>query len=158
MRVEYINPFIAAVQNVFSTMLSCEVRRGQPVLKENNLADHYVSGVIGLSGNAVGAAVLSMSESAALASASHMLMSDITEMSDDVLDAVGELVNIVSGAAKADLEEYNLMISLPNVITGREHEIHFPSDVKPLSIPFETDWGPITLVVGLSEVPQPAAV
>ena len=158
MRVEYINPFITAVKNVYSTMLSCDVRRGEPVLKDNNRADHYISGVIGLSGKAVGAAVLSMSEPAALAAASHMLLCEITEISDDVLDAVGELTNIMAGAAKAELEEYELMVSLPNVITGNDHEIHFPSDVQPVSIPFETDWGPITLAVGLTEVPQPAEV
>jgi chemotaxis protein CheX len=158
MRVEYINPFIAAVKHVYGTMLSCDVRRGKPVLKENNRADHYISGVIGLSGRAVGTAVLSMSESAALAAASHMLMCEITEISDDVVDAVGELVNMIAGAAKAKLEEYELMISLPNVITGDNHEIHFPSDVRPVSIPFETDWGPITLAVGLVEVSQPAEV
>ena len=158
MRVEYINPFITAVKNVFSTMLSCDVRRGRPVLKDNNRADHCISGVIGLSGRAVGATVLSMSESAALAAASHMLMCEITEITDEVLDAVGELVNIMAGGAKAELGEYELMISLPNVITGNDHEIHFPSDVRPVSIPFDTDWGPITLTVGLAEVAIPAAV
>ena len=158
MRVEYINPFVAAVKNVYATMLSCEARRGKPVLKDNNRADHCISGVIGLSGKAVGAAVLSMSEQSALAAASHMLMCEITEISDDVVDAVGELVNMMAGAAKAELAEYELMISLPNVITGNAHEIHFPSDVRPVSIPFDTDWGPITLTVGLTEVPQPAGV
>jgi chemotaxis protein CheX len=158
MRVEYINPFIAAVKKVFSTMLSCDVRRGEPVLKNDNRADHHISGVIGLSGKAVGAAVLSMSESAALAAVSHMLMCESTDISDDVLDAVGELTNMIAGAAKAQLEEYELMVSLPNVITGKNHEIHFPSNVRPISIPFDTDWGPITLAVGLTEVPQPAAV
>jgi len=158
MRVEYINPFVAAVGKVYRTMLSSDVRRGQPVLKDDNRADHYISGVIGLSGKAVGAAVLSMSEPAALAAASHMLMCEMTEISEDVMDAVGELVNMVAGAAKAELKEYELMVSLPNVITGNEHEIHFPSDVRPISIPFETDWGPITLAVGLTEVRQPAEV
>ncbi len=157
MRVEYINPFIASVQNVFTTMLSCEARRGRPVLKDDNRAEHSISGVIGLSGRAVGAAVLSMSEPAAIAAASHLLMSEINEVSDDVLDAVGELTNMVAGAAKAELEEYELMVSLPNVITGEAHEIHFPSDVQPISVPFETDWGPLALAVGLAEVPQPAS-
>ena len=158
MRVEYINPFIKSVKNVYSTMLDCDVRRGKPVLKNNNRADHYISGVIGLSGKAVGAAILSMSEPAALAAASHMLMCEITEISDDVLDAVGELTNMMAGAAKAELEGYELMVSLPNVITGNNHEIHFPSDVQPVSIPFDTDWGPISLTVGLTEVAQPAEV
>ena len=158
MRVEYINPFISAVKHVYGTMLSCDVRRGKPVVKVDNRADHYVSGVIGLSGMAVGSVVLSMSEPAALAAASHMLMCEMDDISNDVLDAVGELTNMIAGAAKSELEEYKLMISLPNVITGNDHEIHFPSEVKLVSIPFDTDHGPITLAVGLAEVAQPAGV
>ena len=77
-----------------------------------------------------------------------MLMMEATEIDDDVLDAVGELTNMVAGAAKAELEEYSMQVSLPNVITGAGHEVHFPSEVSPISIAFDTDWGPISLEVG----------
>jgi chemotaxis protein CheX len=87
-----------------------------------------------------------------------MLMTEATEINDDVLDAVGELTNMVAGAAKAELEEYELMVSLPNVITGRDHDVHFPSNVTPICVSFETDWGELTLEVGLATVPQPAGV
>jgi chemotaxis protein CheX len=83
-----------------------------------------------------------------------MLMMEATEINNDVLDAVGELTNMVAGAAKAELEEFQLQVSLPNVVTGDAHEIHFPSNVTPLSISFETDWGPLALEVGLAPVPE----
>ena len=156
MRVEYINPFISSLRHTFDTMLSCEARRGDMVLKENNQAQHHVSGVIGLSGKAVGTVVVSFSEPVALQAASTMLLTEFTEIDDEVLDAVGELTNMVAGAAKAELEEYDLMSSLPNVITGSGHEVHFPSDVTPVSISFDTDWGPLTLEVGFTEVAAPA--
>ncbi len=158
MQVEYINPFIASLKHTFHTMLSCEAHRGHMVLKEDNRSQHQISGVIGLSGKAVGTVVVSFSESVALKAASTMLLAEFTEINDEVLDAVGELTNIVAGGAKAELEEYHLMSSLPNVITGCGHEIHFPSDVTPVSIPFDTDWGPLTLEVGFTEVPAPAGV
>ena len=89
--------------------------------------------------------------------ASVMLLTEATELNDDVLDAVGELTNMVAGRAKAELEEYELSVSLPNVITGMGHEVHFPSNVTPLSIAFDTDWGPLTLEVGLAPVVEPAS-
>lgn len=158
MRVEHINPFIVSLKNVLLTMLECEARRGAITLKTDNRAAHPVSGVIGLSGKAVGTVVLSLSENFALKAAGTMLMTETTKLDNDVLDAVGELTNMVAGRAKAELEEYDLRVSLPNVITGSGHEVHFPSNVTPLSIAFDTDWGPLTLEVGLAPVVEPAAV
>jgi len=158
MRTEYIDPFITSVANAFQTMLGCEVRRGKACLKDNGSPKYDVSGVVGLSGKAVGTVVLSLSRQVALKAASVMLMTDATEIDADVLDAAGELTNMVTGAAKAELEEYELMVSLPSVITGRDHDIHFPSNVSPILVPFETDWGPLALEVGLAEVLQPAGV
>lgn len=158
MRVEFINPFIVSLKNAFQTMLGCEARRGDVRLKQDKHAEHPISGIIGLSGLAVGTVVVSFSKQVALKAASTMLMSEATEVNDDVLDAVGELTNMVAGAAKAQLEQFQLMVSLPNVITGEAHEVHFPSDVIPFAISFDTDWGPVTLEVGLAPVPETAPV
>jgi chemotaxis protein CheX len=153
MKVEYINPFITAASQAFQTMLGHEIRRGVPVLKEDADLQFEISGVIGLSGSAVGTVVLSFSENVALQAAGTMLMMEMTEINADVIDAVGELTNMVAGAAKAQLEHLQLSISLPNVITGKGHEVRFPSNVRPIVIPFDSDWGPLTLEVGLSDVP-----
>ncbi len=155
MRVDYINPFIVSLCNAFRTMLGCEVQRGPLALKNNATPVHPVSGVIGLSGRAIGTVVLSLSESVALKAASVMLMAENTTVNDDVIDAVGELTNMVAGAAKSELEEYQLMVSLPNVVTGADHTIRFPSNITPLCVPFDTDWGPLTLEVGFTCVAEP---
>lgn len=156
MRAEYINPFITSVKNAFKTMLSCDVERGTACLKDESCPRYLVSGVIGLSGRAVGTVVLSLSEEVALQAASTMLMAEATSVDEDVLDAVGELTNMVAGAAKAELEEYDLQVSLPNVITGHDHDVHFPSNVTPICVPFDSPWGNLSLEVGLAPVPQPA--
>ena len=118
MRDEYINPFIASVRNTFQTMLSSEAQRGTPYLRTAAESDFCVSGVIGLSGNAVGTIVLNMSQEVALGIASALLMDRFTELTADVIDAVGELTNVIAGAAKSKLEEFHLGVSLPNVVTG----------------------------------------
>lgn len=157
MQVEYINPFVTSLVTTFQTMLACEIRRGELQLKEDGTPLHEVSGFIGLSGKAVGTVVVSLSKSVALKTASVMLMVEATEIDDDVIDAVGEITNMVAGSAKAQLEEYELSISLPSVITGDHHEVRFPSSVTPICIPFESDWGPLTVEVGLVPVPESAA-
>ena len=154
MKVEYINPFLTSLANAFLTMLGCEVKRGNLRLRDGSSPLHEISGIIGLSGKAVGMVVLSLSEAVALKAASTMLMTETTEINDDVIDAVGELANMVAGAAKAELEEYDLSVSLPSVVTGKNHEVRFPSNVTPICIPYETPWGPLTLEVGLVAAPE----
>jgi chemotaxis protein CheX len=158
MKAEYINPFMTSLANAFDTMLNCPVHRGQLTFKSAETPVFEVSGVIGLSGKAVGTVVLSLSKEVAIKAASTMLMMEATELNSDVVDAVGELTNMVAGAAKAKLEELNLSISLPNVILGSGHEIHFPSNVTPISVPFTCEWGPLAIEVGLVPVPEPALV
>lgn len=157
MRAEYINPFIAALSNTFKTMLECEVQRGTPYLRQDEATPRKkeVSGVIGLSGKMVGTCVVGLSKSVALKAASHLLMAEYTEIDTDVTDAVGEIANMVAGAAKAQLEEQQLRISLPSVITG-DYQIRFPSSTPSICVPFDCPWGEILLEVGL--VPSESAV
>jgi chemotaxis protein CheX len=152
MQVEHINPFLRSVAKTFETMLSCPVRRGSISIVESLSPSHPVSGVIGLSGDAVGIVVLNLSREVALKAASAMLMCDTHEIDTDVIDAVGELANMVAGAAKSELEQFNLSVSLPSVVTGDGHEIHFPSSVKPICVPLASEWGPLALLFGLAPV------
>ncbi|MCA9236119.1 MAG: chemotaxis protein CheX [Planctomycetales bacterium] len=158
MQVEHINPFLRSLTNTFATMFGCEVRRGQLGVTTSGRRHFPISGVIGLSGRAVGTVVINLSEEVALKAASALLMTEMTEVDDEVLDAVGELANIVAGAAKAELEEFDLSVSLPNVVTGADHEIRFPTAAKPISVPYDTDFGPMRLEVGLEAVSAPASV
>ena len=137
MQVDYNNTFIAALSNAFQTMLGCQVRRESIGLKGDSSPKYEVSGVIGLSGKAVGMVVMSLSENVALKAASTMLMCEAEKIDADVVDAVGGLANMVAGAAKAELEEILRQL--------REEEI-------------ECEWGPLTLEVGFAPVQAPAGV
>lgn len=156
MKVEHINPFLKAVTNTFNTMLAADATRGELQLGDPKARHYPISGLIGLSGRAQGMVVINLSTEVALKAASTMLMEEINEINDDVIDAVGELANVVAGQAKTDLEEYELSVGLPNVIMGDGHEIRFPSSTPPLVVPFKTDFGPLRLEVGFE--PSPTAV
>jgi chemotaxis protein CheX len=151
MKAEYINPFLNASISVFSTMLEMRLMRGEPFLKNGAQPNHEVSGIIGLSGKGRGMVVLSMSREVALGAASKMLGEACMEINADVADAVGELTNIIAGAAKAKLENLNMSISLPTVVTGKSHCIDFPKNTMPICIPFDCEWGSVTVEVGIVE-------
>jgi chemotaxis protein CheX len=153
MQVEYINPFIKSLKNTFVTMLDCSIVKDKLVLADQVKGQYHISGVIGMSGRAQGSVVVSFSEWVAINAAAAMLMMDPSEidgLTDDVTDAVGEIANMVAGAAKAEMEEYNLSISLPTVVIGNPPDIRFPSEVKPIAVTFDCPWGPMALQVGFS--------
>jgi chemotaxis protein CheX len=149
---EYVNPVIAATRSVFETMLGCVPVRTGLRLRTSDDPRHEVSAVIGVSGKAAGTIVMNLSQRAACEILQRMVGVETTEVTRDVCDAVGELTNMVAGSAKARLAKYELSISLPNVVHGENHVIHFPSDVQPLIISFESDIGPFTIEVGFTGI------
>ena len=134
MKVGYINPFITSVISLFDTMLGVKLTRGQPFVKGSIVPEHDISGIIGLTGRAKGSVVLSLSKESALRATEVLLAEQPEDINDDVVDAVGEMANIVAGGAKAQLEQLAMSVSLPTVITGKNHLIGFPSEMKPVCI------------------------
>ena len=104
MKVEYINPFIKATITVCQTMLSVTPVRGELAPKTSNHPTHDISAVIGMSGSAVGAVVISYPKLTALKVVSKFLGQETKIIDNDVCDAVGEIANIIAGNAKKDLE------------------------------------------------------
>jgi chemotaxis protein CheX len=158
MQAEHINPFLRAVIDTFSMMLECKAQRGEISLSDKSHLEYPISGVIGLTGKAVGTVVINLSEQLAIKGASTMLMTELDSIDGDVQDAVGELANMIAGQAKAELAEYEMSVSLPNIITGTGHDVSFPTNVKLLTVPFTTDYGPMKLVVGLELIQAPVPV
>jgi chemotaxis protein CheX len=152
MQVELVNPFLSATCDVFRTMLSCQIRRGPVGRKDGRAPQYEVSGLIGLSGKCQGMVVVSLGRQTALQAASILLAHEATEINADVVDAVGEMTNMIAGAAKAQLAEYELSVGLPTVICGRHHSISFPSGSTPIVMPFESDIGPMSVEVGLAQL------
>lgn len=150
MKVEYINPFIESVFELFSTMLGCEAKRGEVGFVKNGIGDQEFTALIGLSGPARGSVALSFPANTALAMSGRLLGIELTEMDETIPDALGELVNIVAGGAKAKLHEGNgkpIDLSLPNVIRGSDYAIDSPSDADWLDIPFQSELGTFNLRV-----------
>ena len=151
---DYVNPLMAATRTVFETMLGCTPKRTNLALKKTMEPQFDLSAVIGITGRANGTIVLSLSKGAALEVLNRMVGVEVTEIDADVCDAVGELTNMIAGSAKAKLSKMELSISIPNVISGKGHNIHYPSCVKPMCIIFESEIGPFAIEVGFTGILQ----
>lgn len=139
MDVSYINPFIIATDNCFKTMIYTNIKPEAPQLKRFPYPAYDISGVIGLSGEAQGSVSLSFSQTTASMFVRRMLGGIESISEEDMIDGVGEIVNIIAGNAKMHLTKFNLSISLPNVIIGSNHTLAGQSGSPTIVVPFTSD-------------------
>lgn len=149
MDVSYINPFIISTIETFQKMLKTEAKPGQVQLKNETTYTYDVSGVIGLSGEAQGSICLSFPKLIALKVVSALVGSEIKIVGPEVADAIGEIANIIAGNAKQHLTQFNLSISLPKVIMGKDHKIASQRGVPTIVVPFDCSLGNFAMEVSL---------
>src|SRR5579872_6767356 len=116
---EYVR---ASTAEVFATMLGLEI---EPAPEHVDATDPAVSdGVltfIGLAGPWTGAGTISCSAEFACQLCAQFLMVEAPSVNEEVLDAMGELTNMIIGNFKTMIEEHlgPLCLSIPTVIYGR---------------------------------------
>jgi len=125
---KYIQPFVDVTKNVFKDFLGAELEIDRPYFAEQTtVAEWDISAVIGLTGEARGAVVISMKQSLVLRLTDTLTGTPHTEIDEEVVDAIGEIVNIIAGNAKKGLEEsFRLVISLPSIVQGKGHSVKWP--------------------------------
>ena len=151
MDADLINPFINATTNVLSTMAFVVCRAGKPYLKKDDKAKGDVTGVIGITGDSNGTIAVTFDQGSILKIVSNMFGEEMTELDHEISDAVGELVNMISGQARRELEENGRLFhaAIPTVISGRGHCVTHYTDGPKIAIPFTTDDGSFTIEVCL---------
>ncbi len=151
MDVKLINPFINATVNVLGTMAFVESEAGKPYLKKDDVARGDVSGVIGFTGETNGTLSITFNELCILKIVSSMFGEEMTEINDEIADAVGELTNMISGQARKELAEVGkkYQAAIPTVITGKNHQLETKTQGPKIAIPFKTEFGSFTIEVCL---------
>ena len=147
--VDLVKPLIDAASTVLETMAFTPVRAGQPYLKQDSVAKGDVSGIVGLTGQAIGTISVSFTEKSILQIVSNMFGEKMDEMNGDIADAVGEITNMISGQSRRMLEEQGRSVeaAIPTVIMGRNHTITHMTAQSVMAIPFFTDHGEFTIEV-----------
>jgi len=153
MDVKFINAFLEGTVNVLKMMAFVDPKPGAPYVKKDRVASGDVSGIIGLTGAAKGSLALSFSEACILRIVSNMLGEEITTLSHDVSDAVGEITNMISGSARKILETggLNVTAAIPSVVAGKNHSIIHVLAGPSIIIPFSIEAGSFVVDVCLTE-------
>ena len=143
----YIMPFIETTQHVFKTMLQLEVKAGKPAIKKTTEPSYDVSGIIWMSGDVDGSVILSFPIDTARRAVALFAGEELDPKHEDFADAIGELVNMVSGGAKAKFEGKSVSISCPSVVVGSSHAVFSSKDVTTITIPHTSDVGDFAVEV-----------
>jgi chemotaxis protein CheX len=133
----------AAADEVFSSMLACKIKPVEEYSAPQEVPHDGVVSVVGLTGAWVGNGYLTCTAPTASLLASRFLMTEVDGVNDEVLDALGELTNMIVGGAKNNLEEHlgAMQLSIPTVVCGTAIRSHLvKSEIAQTVVCGADDW------------------
>lgn len=143
MRAEIINPFINATIEVLNSMAYTESIPGKPFLKQGDNAIGDVTSIVGITGEPDATFSITFDSESILDIVSKMFGETLTELTQEVAEATGELVNMISGKARREMDKKGIHYdgAIPTIITGTGHEIKHISEGPVIAIPFKSQKG-----------------
>jgi chemotaxis protein CheX len=134
-----LQAFTDGVLKTLATIAQTEAKVGKPFIEPEFTEKGEIAGMVGMVAAPLkGTLFISFKKEAIFHIMENMLGEKHTEITRDVSDAVGELTNMIYGAAKTALNQigYNFEMAIPSVIHG-EFVLAKPSKGDTLVIPFE---------------------
>jgi chemotaxis protein CheX len=152
--VAFINPFIKATMTTIQTQANTQLEAGKPQLKRDDDGGNIaIVAVISLTSKAFqGTIALCFPAPVFLAIYSNMVGEKHAEISKETEDAAGEILNIIFGQAKAELNDkagYEIQKAIPAVIRGADIKVHHMARKVAMVLPFQTPQGGFYLEVSV---------
>ena len=143
----------AAADEVFSSMLASQIALADAPVERDGLPYDGVLSVVGMTGKWVGSGFLICSGPTAALLASRFLMTEMSSVDDEVLDAIGEITNMIVGSVKNGLEERlgAMQLSVPTVLYGLNIRAHLMKSQLRSSITCRGDDWEIVLRICLTK-------
>jgi|GEM_PF-353085 len=156
MDVKYINPFISASINVFSTFAGLESHPGTPSVSIRPLIYKEINGFIGLNGHGIRGYFIISFSAAFLNRILASIFDHTTTDKEELYDLAGELTNMITGSAKAELSQkgYFFDVAVP-LISHTAPPI--PGDLKKnpiIMVPFETQAGKFHIEASIQRIEE----
>ena len=135
-----LNAVVSAVQGAFTMCgltARCVGASSVPVREGGK-----VTGMIGVHGKVSGFITLNMTDRIAVRAVNSLLQENYTELNAQVVDATGEITNMVVGGIKSALANTKwafLQITVPSVIIGQGYSIAYARGLEFLNVIFEND-------------------
>ncbi|OQY13049.1 MAG: chemotaxis protein CheX [Desulfobacteraceae bacterium 4572_19] len=153
MNEQFVNPFIEAALYILETTASVKVKPLPPYRKSGKVVKGAISGLIEMGGDVTGSIVICFTEKCILGIVSGMFGEEMTDMNDEIKDAVGEVVNMISGQVSTKMAEKGKTcdIKLKDVIMGKDHSVEHLGDAPVIVAPFSSNMGNFALEICLAE-------
>jgi chemotaxis protein CheX len=125
-------------KGVFSTMVMLDVTDEPPLTEPVKSFHETLTSMVGLAGSYSGILAVHAPKSLALRITSNMLGMEVSEIDEDVNDAMGEIANMIGGDVKHIFSPKgaDINLSIPTVIYGSEYVLESMSSAESLVIPF----------------------
>jgi chemotaxis protein CheX len=134
------------VDEIFSTMIFIKPINETPIIRKtdniNIPGKKDISGIIGLGGSLTASIMVHFEKESALKITSNMLGGvEYREIDGDVIDAVGEVTNMIAGGIKRELDSIgmDLELSLPIVVSGENFDTNCINKKDSVIMPFKID-------------------
>ncbi|GFE60343.1 chemotaxis protein CheX [Geobacter sp. AOG2] len=140
------------VEEVFCTMVGMEDLLHLPlqVAPETHFKD-CITAMVGFAGVYNGLVSLHAPQQLALAFTSSMLGMEISNLNDDVRDALGEIANMIAGSFKQHISRggADIKLSTPSIVSGDDYFVNAGNNHDTLTLRFATDkeWFIVAIVL-----------
>ncbi len=147
-----IQKFHTEIQDIFTTMVGIDDLMHLPLQVDPR--SHFsdcLTAMVGFAGIFNGILSVHVPESLALLFTSTMLGMEVTEIDDDVHDALGEIGNMIAGSFKHHLSinGQEVRLSTPTIIAGKEYMFTSGAIEDTLTLLYDShgEWLLISVVV-----------
>ncbi len=149
MEAAVVNHFIEGALYILDTTASVKALPETPFLKKGTEAQGDISGLLEMSGDIAGSASVSFSKRSILGIVSAMFGETMTEMNEEINDAVGEIANMISGHVTTKMAEMGktVKVKLLEVKSDQYHVIEHSQGKEVLVLPFKTTQGAVVIEV-----------
>ncbi|MDF2596018.1 MAG: CheC protein [Clostridia bacterium] len=141
MKIEYINPFMQASQNVIQETTGLTPKLGKIYIKDTAYKGESVVVLIGLTGAILGNVIISFKKALACKIASIMMGGmSVVELDEISKSAIAELCNMILGNAASIFYKNSIAVDItpPTVLTGDNMQFSLSKSVV-VCIPLEFD-------------------
>jgi len=134
---------IDATLEVFASMIFIDIAAELPSADPASDIDPNLSSLIGLAGDLKGILAIHCPAAVALGITSSMLGMEVTELDEDVKDAIGEIANMVAGGLKVALasDDKKIELAIPTTVIGKSIHTSGLSRATRVMIPFSSPIG-----------------
>lgn len=158
-KASFLTPFVEATRKTFGVQAELEVQTGKIRVKQKGerlSAD--LAGVMSISSSAFrGAIAVCFPAMTFVKIYAKMMGEERYTIGDEEFDAAAEIMNIIFGQAKAELENnQNIVLgqAIPTLVRGTQLDLMQKSSAATMVIPFSTELGEFHIQVNVEPVSQ----